>query len=106
MLGRKIREMSLCVDETADALMLDGTYEDAKNSGSEKEWRSVSRRISVMRKEVERWKRIEKRQSRNDGDVRERLEYGLIMSLPFLFWLLKGAVLFGIISLAVYAVMK
>lgn len=106
MLGRKIREMSLCVEETADALMLDGTYEDAKNCGFEKEWRSVSRRISVMRKEVERWKRIEKRQSRNSGDIRERLEYGLILSLPFLLWLLKGAVLLGIISLAVYAVVR
>lgn len=106
MLSRKIREMSLCVEETADALKLDGTYEDAKNSGIEKEWRSVSRRISVMRKEVERWKRIEKCQSRNSGDIRERLEYGLILSLPFLLWLLKGAVLLGIISLAVYAVVR
>lgn len=106
MLNRKIREMSLCVEETADALTLDGTKEDAKNSGAEKEWRSVSRRISVMRKEIERWKRIERRQSRNSGDIRERFEYGLILSLPFLLWILKIAVLFGIISLAVYAVVN
>lgn len=97
-----IRELTGYASDLRSSLMLECSREEAKAYGTLKEWKAADREIRRTERNVHRFQKKMRKETRSKANVKSDLRYYLLLCLPFLFLLLKAAFDIAVVALGVY----